>query len=442
VLGLTNVATHAATKPLRKARALTPPTIDASAAPASPTLQNVLPILKRSEDSIWAQVEAYRDELFAALQQACRDEGYEALLIKSGPFIQPAWVKIECWIPSADGKTSGRASALIKIHAKEFHRRTMEFSVEVHDRGWSKTYDRLVGLAPKHADQLARFVLGRGRAPLLARLQVRRYPWQLWRPVNKLNVLGMDWMQVGPWILFLLALLLVAPVPPLGLLLFVAGVAAIIMLKRRRASVLSSGKPRAEPRHLHRVDSWQVVISGLGGEATSLRARLLDALATPPMDGLESRVEKIWDWGLDGIVERDQIVMTLRRGWVFCQIYGYRDELYVGWDAHLNSAQWVETTVATGIDKQTRSLIRVNSVQSGEQPLTDYDIVDLNCLAEWTHARLVQLVQRLMSERDIDQQIDFQIIRGERPKTGETEKPTDQIRRGVGQLGRRLVRTS
>jgi hypothetical protein len=45
-----------------------------------------------------------------------------------------------------------------------------------------------------------------------------------------------------------------------------------------------------------------------------------------------------------------------------------------------------------------------------------------------------------MSERDIDQQIDFQIIRGERPKTGETEKPTDQIRRGVGQLGRRLVR--
>jgi hypothetical protein len=96
------------------------------------------------------------------------------------------------------------------------------------------------------------------------------------------------------------------------------------------------------------------------------------------MDGLESRVEKIWDWGLDGIVERDQIVMTLRRGWVFCQIYGYRDELYVGWDAHLNSAQRVETTVATGIDKQTRSLIRVNSVQSGEQPLTDYDVVDLN----------------------------------------------------------------
>jgi hypothetical protein len=185
-------------QPLRKARALTPPTIDASAAPASPTLQNVLPILKRSEDSIWAQVEAYRDELFAAAQQACRAEGYEALLIKSGPFIQPAWVKIECWIPSAEGKLSGRAWALIKIHAKEFHRHSMEYSVEVHDRGWSKTYDRLVGFGAEQALKLATFVLGRGPAPLLGPPRVRRHSWQLWRPLNKLNVLSTDWLGSGP----------------------------------------------------------------------------------------------------------------------------------------------------------------------------------------------------------------------------------------------------
>jgi hypothetical protein len=386
-------------------------------------------------------LDATRDELFATLRKASRDQGYDALVIKSDPFIQPAWVKIECWIPSAEGKLSGRAWALIKIHAKEFHRHSMEYSVEVHDRGWSKTYDRLVGFGAEQALKLATFVLGRGPAPLLGPLRVRRHPWQLWRPLNKLNVLSTDWLRFAPGILFVLALLLLA-LPPLNLLFLIAGAVSVIALKRRRASVLSSGKPRAEPRQLHRVDSWQVVISGLGGEAAVLRARLLELLATPPMDGFQSRVEKIWDWGLDGVVERDQIVMTLRRGWVFCQIYDYRDELYVGWDAHLNSAQWVETTVATGIDKQTRNLIRVNTVQRGEQPLTDYDVVDLNCLTEWTHARVVQLVQRLMAERKIDQEIDFRIIRGDRPSTGETEKPTDQIRRGVGQLGRRLVRTS
>lgn len=418
------------------------PTMTTPTADAARALQNVLPILRRSHDTIWARVEAARDELFKTLRQASLDEGYDALVIKSDPFVQPAWVKIECWIPSDDDKVCGRASALIKIHAKEFHRHPMEFGVEIEDRGWTKSYDRLVGFGPDQALRLARFVLGRGPAPTLSSLRVRRHGWQLWRPLNKLDVMAPDWAGLSVPALLIAGFLLFGLVPPLGLLLLLAGVGAIVALKRRRANVMSSGKPRAEPRHLHRVDSWQVVISGLGGEAAALRKALLETIANPPMDGFESRVEKTWDWGLDGIVEREQTVMTLRRGWLFCQIYDYRDELYVGWDAHLNSAQWVEKTVATGIGKQTRQLIRVNTVQEGQQRLTEFDVVDVNCLAEWAHARVVQLVQRLMAERRIDQEIDFKIIRGDRPKTGEPDTATDQIRRGVGQLGRRLMRTS
>ncbi len=48
----------------------------------------------------------------------------------------------------------------------------------------------------------------------------------------------------------------------------------------------------------------------------------------------------------------------------------------------------------------------------------------------------------MMAEHEIEQEIDFKIIRGDRPRTGEESKPTDQIRHGVSQLGRRLVRTS
>jgi hypothetical protein len=163
------------------------------AAAAPQLLQNVLPTLKRSEDTIWAQVETARDELLATVRKTCHDEGYDALVIKSGPFIQPAWVKVECWIPSADGKVSGRAWAIIKIHAKEFHRHAMEHSVEIHDRGWSRSYERLVGFGEYHATQLTRFVLDRGPRPQLGVLQVRRAQWQLWRPMNKLDVLGVDW---------------------------------------------------------------------------------------------------------------------------------------------------------------------------------------------------------------------------------------------------------
>lgn len=416
--------------------------MDASAVLPQQTMENVLPILRRSEDTIWAQVEAKRDELFAALQAACRDEGYEALVIKSGPFIQPAWVKVECWIPSADdGKSTRRAWAVIKIHAREFYEHPMEYSVDFHDRGWSRSFTRLVGLDTIDAEMVARFVLGRSKAPSLVPKKVRSFRWQVWRPRNKLNVLAPDWLKVGNLIALVLALALIASAQPAGFLLLLASITAMVELSRRRADVVSSGKPRAEPRQLHRVDSWQVVISGLGGQSALLRTRLLDQLATPPMEGLEARVENIWDWGLDGIVERDQMVMTLRRASVFCQIYAYGDELYVGWDAHLNSAQWVEKRVAAGVDKHTRKLMRVNSVERGNQPLTEYDVIDVNCLAEWTHARLVQLVKRLMAERKIDQEVDFQIIRGDRPKTGETQKTRESIREGIGQLSR-LVRTS
>src|SRR5262249_29741587 len=156
------------------------------------------------------------------------------------------------------------------------------------------------------------------------------------------------------------------------------------------------GKPQAEPRRLYRVDSWQAVVSGLGRDVDMLHSGLLALLAPPPIDGMRSWVELIWYWGLDGTLERTQIVLTLRRASAFWQIYAYDEELYVGWDAHLNSGPWVEKTVATGVDKATGKLTQVNTVESGSQQLNEYDLIDLNLISEWTHARIVQLVQKLM----------------------------------------------
>ena len=38
----------------------------------------------------------------------------------------------------------------------------------------------------------------------------------------------------------------------------------------------------------------------------------------------------------------------------------------------------------------------------------------MNCLTEWTHAQVVMLMKQLMKELQIDQEIDFKIVRGER----------------------------
>ncbi|HEV7450289.1 MAG TPA: hypothetical protein VGO16_02625 [Pseudonocardiaceae bacterium] len=409
----------------------------------SPALRDVQPILERRPDSIWARVEQARDGICDALRQACENEGFDALVVKSPPFEQPAWVKLECWIPKdpeLGRAVTERGSLLVTIVAKEFHRYELEYSVKLHDRGWSKTYPRLGRFDPTHVDQIVRFLLLRGPAPKLADVQLRVSSLEIWKPANKVNVLGTDWFALTPAALIVLGILFLPSLPLLGLVFLAGAGLAFYLLRRRRAVVLSPGKPMAEPRTLGLVDSWQAVISGLGADTELLRERFFAVLRDPPMAGLQSRVEAIWYWGLDGKVEREQIVLTFRRAILFCQIYEYDQELYVGWDAHLNRGQWVEKTVGTGIHKESGEFTRVNTVESGWQQLTEYDVTDVNCLTEWTHAKLVQLVKRLMEERKIDQEIDFKILRGERQNLTTSEQAGEGIQQAARRVTRKLVR--
>jgi hypothetical protein len=394
----------------------TAPTVEVD----NPSGTDVRPVLERRSDSIWAEAERQRDKIYAALQEVCRERGFNAALLKSNEFEQPAWVSIEAWIPRNGRDVTKRRFASIKIEAKEFHRFKFEYTVELRDGDWKKTFSRLRDFNRAHAALIAEFALGRGREPALARLELRDRPLKFWKPKNRVNSLTVDVMSVtgrvllaGGVVLLLLAAATTAVLVALGFVALIAGAALAIVARRRRAVVLSSGKPLAEPRSLVRVDSWQAMISGLGGDADRFRQHLLALMATPPMEGCMHHVEQIWYWGLDGKVEREQIVMTLRRGIIFCQIYPYDRELYVGWDAHLNSGQWVEKTVATGRSR-TGEYTELRTVESGMQLLTEYDLIDVCCLSEWIHAQLVMLLKRLIKERQIDQEIDFKIIRGNR----------------------------
>ena len=75
-----------------------------------------------------------------------------------------------------------------------------------------------------------------------------------------------------------------------------------------------------------------------------------------------------------------------------------------------------EQTVASGIDKASGDPVGISRVVPGTQPLTEYDLADLSCLMEWTHAQVVKLLKQLTAEKKIDQEIDFSIQRAERQK--------------------------
>ena len=220
----------------------------------------------------------------------------------------------------------------------------------------------------------------------------------------------------------------------LGVLLLIAGMIGLFVWYRAPRLVRSAGKPLAEPRILSYLDAWQTVIFDAGADAARIRNRAMALLTGGEQHRFTCGIERIWHWGLDGKIEREQIVLRHGRGLVFCQIYGYGSDLYVGWDAHLNVGTWNEKRVAAGIDRDTGARVELRSVEPTTQATGEYDLVDLNCLLEWTHAQLTKVLKQYVKEREIDQEIDFSIIRGDRKNATTTDKKEKQS------LGRRLLR--
>ena len=118
------------------------------------------------------------------------------------------------------------------------------------------------------------------------------------------------------------------------------------------------------------------------------------------------------------------------RAIVFAQVYRYGTDLYVGWDAQMNLGTWIEKPLVTGIDRASGQRVQLMTVEHGVQNGTEYDLVDLNCLAEWTHAQMTQVLRHYVKERHIDQEFDFTIIRGERQGITAAEEQKKEKRGG------------
>jgi hypothetical protein len=216
----------------------------------------------------------------------------------------------------------------------------------------------------------------------------------------------------------------------LGLLFASAGIVGLVTASRAPRTIRSAGKPMAEPRILYSLDSWQTVIFGAGDDSALILQRLLAHFAGADQTRFAFATERVWYWGLDGKTERDQLVLRYGRALVFCQVHPYGSDLYVGWNAQMNLGTWKEKPLRAGVDAETGERVTLMTVEHAVQPTNAYDLTDLNCLTEWTHAQIVSVLKHYLKEREIDQEIDFSIIRGERKGlTNEEQDGKDKPRR-------------
>jgi hypothetical protein len=219
-----------------------------------------------------------------------------------------------------------------------------------------------------------------------------------------------------------------------GIAALAAGVVLLFLAWRQRRYVLTTGRPLQDPRNLARLDSWQTVVFGLGDAADRLRESFDRELAKVGGE-MRAAPEHIWYWGVDGVEERQQLVVRFRSAVAFVHIKSYQDNLYVAWDAHVNRGTWLEKPVASGYDRITRRPCVVMGLTAGTRQINEYDIADANLLIETVHAAITRPLRLAMEERKIDQEIDFKVVRESRRVEQAAQQP-------AGGLMSRLRRTA
>jgi hypothetical protein len=373
-------------------------------------IRDVRPLVERNETNGLSQAEIVRDQIYNHFVQASNEKNVDVLILKSPPFTSPPWVRVECWIHhSSDPALTLRSAAQLSVRPREYFRFSYEIDMVISNDKRSRTFRSIIAFDKMNAEKVLNYLLFESQSYSFGLQRCRVWPLQFWLPSNKPARLGVDPMSVVAQICFLLGIATV--VFGIGVVfLLIGGILAYSNGKRRR-HILSTGKPAQEPRRLIRLDSWQTLVRSLGTERDIVVAAIRGELAKVTEESFVLVNEKIWYWGVDGKEEREQLVVRFRRGIAFVHIYQYDEDLFVGWDAHVNCGAWIEQVAGGGYDKTTQELCSVHTIAAGWHVPNEYDITDTNCLLERVHTVITQVIKLKLAEHQIDQEIDFKILR-------------------------------
>lgn len=403
------------------------------AKPVRPTIGN----------SDWDICVHERDRLKAVVERTLADRRLETSVILSETGNYPPWVRVEAWLrdAGADARRTIRCAAQFIVEAKSYY----EYPIVYTAIASCGTRNIRLNQRPTFTDadvaDWLNFALGRCRSPATYRPVLdaitalflafvpflhkphsnridKVYRPNRWSPGKilwpiaivcfSLGVQFFDSQSDAAW---------------MGLVFVAFGIAAalsaIVLGRTTMKTVVVSPEPAvAPPRRLVLVDSWHAIATGLAGRAAALEARLEKsikaAVAASPM-GWQFDVEHLTYRTPNGYMERDRRVLRKGQAAVHLDINTFGQDLFVGWHAYLNWAQWQETApvssrVSTRVTTEFRALV------PGTYVPNQLDLIDLNCLSELVHRCMRQEIERLLKEEQIDQEIDFEILRGDRDR--------------------------
>ncbi|PJG50924.1 hypothetical protein CVM73_33670 [Bradyrhizobium forestalis] len=411
----------------------------------SAQLEDARPILPVSSQSRWSWAAERRDEVAARIERSLAGLGLQGWVRKSQPGEYPLYVAVDVWRCLAETGLTGtfdRSHLKITIQVEPYRVHPIIFTAELsrHQKEYEATYwempyeelDEMVAYLVQGGQKPAFF---KSRIPLILRIigsfvplpMMKEYENELIEEAKPKYLTG---LTVLGWIGALAALAGFgqafanadaysyyddagrAQMISIGLTgLAIVGIA--MWLSRRRPVYQAVAKqPLRTPRREFRVDSWQVSVPEAGNEFDSFKRRIAGALER--MDpGLEFNTETYQSLTPRGFEERERLVITKGQGNVHVHVQPFGRDAFVGWDSYLNWARWSETSPASTVIREGNR-IEYKSLAVGDHIPTKFDLMELNALAETAHRNIVREIKAFLKEKEIEADLDFQIIRGDR----------------------------
>ena len=374
-------------------------------------------------DNVIRKVNAKRDELYTLISRVSKKLEIPIKCIKSSSINTSTW--LTCSVTnSIEPYISKEANVIIVIESLPFHEYDTIVSLEINTNNYQKTFEQIIEFNEDDIVKILQILVSdNGKI----KYKPKRYSnWKIifWRPKN--NLIKKYDKKFNIFKIFPISILYI----PFGIIKGVYNLFYRLFVGRKSYYKVTMGKPKYEPRHLVKLDSWQTVVASLGGEKERIVTELQIKLTNLDIQEGSFRVkkEKIWYWGIHGKEEREQLACIFNRGYVFVHIYSYGNDLYVGWDANLNYATWQEYKVADGYTNGKVQNIELYGIEPIWKEVNEYDLDDTNFLLETVHANITQIIKRMMKEKKIDQEIDFTIVRESRKDALMAEKPQEDRR--------------
>jgi hypothetical protein len=394
------------------------------------------PVRPTSNATPWDRALALRDRIADLVRETLAKEGLDAAVFVSQNGDYPPWVKLEAWLPGGpDPASRERAELQFTIDSKPYYEHDIVISARLM-RGKKKIAVKERPDFPNHnVAEWVMYALGRGGKPgnytpildAILGFFVAMTPLVRGRHSNRLsadyrtkftgaNVLG----TIGVLLLVLgFYEITLTREPVLSLLMMAGGVGALIaaglIMRFRIRSVSVTPQSQLPPRHLGLVDSWHVVVAELGRDFANVRNRLINAATEDVEPGVTAQTETYTHRAPNGYEQRERLVLGKDQGMVHLHIYQFGHDVFVGWHAYLNWAQWGETNPVS-MKVRNGQEVEFRDLRPSVYVPNQFDLIDLSSLSEFVHRRLEREIKALLKEKAIEQEIDFKVIRGDRDR--------------------------